>query len=196
MSAEDIQRYLTGAWRLMAGRPDGMMLLDLSADGFWNSFAAILLALPPLGLTWIASAGDMVLGIEGASRAGIVARLAVADIGGWILPIVGLALVARPAGIADRFVAYVVATNWGSVLIVWLMVPAAIVRSIAPDAGEFAMLLSLVMFILSMALTWRLTTMAIGRGAAAGSAVFAGMFVASLLVLFFLQSLLGLSPAG
>jgi hypothetical protein len=47
-----------------------------------------------------------------------------------------------------------------------------------------------------MALTWRLTTMAIGRGAAAGSAVFAGMFVASLLVLFFLQSLLGLSPAG
>ncbi|RWK98057.1 MAG: transporter, partial [Mesorhizobium sp.] len=45
----------------------------------------------------------------------------------------------------------------------------------------------------SMILTWRMTNVAIGRGAAVGSAVFAGMFVASLVVLFVLQALLGIA---
>lgn len=192
MSLDEIQRNLTGAWRLMAGRADGMALLDLTADGFWNSFFAILLALPPLGLGWIALAGDLTAGIEHASRAGIVARLAIADLGAWVLPIAGMGLVARQAGIAGRFVHYVVATNWGSALIVWLMVPPSIVRAVAPEAADFATLLSLVVFGISMALTWRLTSLAIGRGAAIGSAVFAAMFFASLIVLFSLQSLLGL----
>jgi hypothetical protein len=44
-----------------------------------------------------------------------------------------------------------------------------------------------------MVLIWRMTNAAIGKGAATGSAVFAGMFVASLMVLFILQGLLGLS---
>ena len=35
---------LTGAWRLMLGKADGLRLLDLSADGFWNSFFAIVVA--------------------------------------------------------------------------------------------------------------------------------------------------------
>ena len=46
-SAENIQLYLTGAWRMMMGKADGLRLLDLSVDGFWNSFFAIVIALPP-----------------------------------------------------------------------------------------------------------------------------------------------------
>jgi hypothetical protein len=37
-----------------------------------------------------------------------------------------------------------------------------------------------------------MTNAAIGKGAAIGSAVFAGMFVASLIVIFTLQALLGI----
>lgn len=196
MPPEDIQRNLTGAWRLMAGRADGMMLLDLSADGFWNSFLAIVLALPALGLGWIAMAGDMIVDVQGMSRAGLVGRLAVADLAAWTLPLVGLAVAARPAGIADRFVHYVVATNWGSALIVWLMVPAAILRTVAPEATEFATLVSWIAFVLSMVLTWRLTNAAIDRGAAIGTAVFVAMFFASLFVFFGVQSLLGVSPSA
>ena len=47
-SANEIQAGLTGAWRMMLGRSDGIGLLDLSADGFWNSFFAMIVALPPL----------------------------------------------------------------------------------------------------------------------------------------------------
>ncbi|TIT58985.1 MAG: transporter, partial [Mesorhizobium sp.] len=49
------------------------------------------------------------------------------------------------------------------------------------------------LFAVSMILTWRMTNAVIGRGAAVGTAVFAGMFVASLVLLFGLQALLGIT---
>ena len=48
LSADETQASLTGAWRLMLGKADGLRLLDLSADGFWNSFFAIIVATPAL----------------------------------------------------------------------------------------------------------------------------------------------------
>ena len=50
---DDIQKYLYGAWQLLLGRREGMKLLDLSADGFWNSFYAIVLALPAMFVGWV-----------------------------------------------------------------------------------------------------------------------------------------------
>ena len=38
---------------MMLGKPDGLRLLDLSADGFWNSFFAIVGALPALIAGWV-----------------------------------------------------------------------------------------------------------------------------------------------
>src|SRR5690554_1689658 len=97
---ERIQQYLTGAWRMMMGKPDGLRLLDLSADGFWNSFFAIVVALPALMVGWTGIASEL-----GASpdlyggRFSILLRLAVVDLGAWVLPLAGLALVAPQAGI-------------------------------------------------------------------------------------------------
>ena len=194
-SGADIQKSLTGAWRMMMGKPDGLLLLDLSADGFWNSFFAIVVALPALALSWISVADDLMLHLVGITKFSVVARLAVVDIGTWILPLVGLALAARPAGIPDRFVHYVVASNWGSAILLWLMLPAALVRLLAPAAHDFAALVTLLSYGVTLVLAWRLTNVAIGRGPALGSAVFGGMFVASLLVLYLLQHLVGLSPS-
>src|SRR5262245_64178864 len=106
-AAEDIQRYLTGAWRLMMGKPDGLRLLDISADGFWNSFFAIVIALPALAASWIAVANDFGQAADIApSRLSILLRLALVDLGAWVLPLGALALAARKAGIADRLVHY------------------------------------------------------------------------------------------
>jgi len=193
MRVEEGRQGILGAFRLMTGRADGLQMLDISADGFWNSFYAVLLALPPLVLGWSSIAADFADG--DMSRGGVLSRLAIVDIGSWLVPIVFLAVAARPAGIGDRFVHYVVASNWGSALLVWLMVPAAVVRIVAPQAVELSSFLSFVLFIVSQVLVWRLTTLSIGKGAAVGSAVFAGMFAASLVTLFALQSLVGLSSS-
>ena len=51
---DDVVRFFNGAFLLMAGKADGLKRLDLSADGFWQSFAAVIVALPPLALSWLA----------------------------------------------------------------------------------------------------------------------------------------------
>ncbi|WP_353643371.1 transporter [Mesorhizobium sp. WSM2239] len=195
-SAAEIQRYLTGAWRLMTGKPDGLLLLDISADGFWNSFFAIVVALPALFVGWIGVANEIADEPLTGGRLSILLRLAAIDLSAWILPLIALAIAAPLAGIGARFVHYVVASNWGSALIIWLMLPAALLRLISPSSSDLAALLSIGLFGLSMVLTWRLTNVVIGRGPAIGTAVFAGMFIASLAVLFLLQAALGIQVPG
>ena len=193
LSGTEIQSGLTGAWRLMMGRADGLRLLDLTADGFWNSFFAIIVALPPMALGWVLLADHIAGNAESVSRGSLFLGYALTDLGTWLLPLAGFAVAARPAGIADRFVPYVVASNWGSALLAWLTLPPAIVTLFAPTATDVIALLKLLFFGLSLLFGWRLTNAVIDRGAALGTAVFAGMFAASLIILLLLQALLGLS---
>lgn len=194
--ADDIQRALTGAWQMMTtGRQDGLRMLDLSADGFWNSFFAIVVALPPLVAGWAPIAAELTGADAGFSaRLSVLVRLAIVDIGAWLLPLAALAAFAGQVGIRDRFVHYVVATNWGAALFAWFMLPAALLRLFRPDAGEFAVALSLGIFFACLVLAWRLTNAALGKGAAMASGVFTAMLLASFITLFTLQNLLGIAP--
>lgn len=192
LSADETQASLTGAWRLMLGKTDGLRLLDLSADGFWNSFYAMIFAVPALIVGWVGIANEIGDPDVFAGRLTMLFRLAAVDFGAWVLPLIGLALVAPHAGIGERFVAYVVASNWASAIIAWLMLPPALIRLFLP-ASDAAGFLSLFCFLLSMVLTWRMTNAVIGKGAAIGTAVFVGMFLISLVVVFGLQALLGIT---
>jgi hypothetical protein len=192
LSADETYASLAGAWRLMFGKADGLRLLDLSADGFWNSFFAIVVAAPALIVGWVGIANEIGDPEAFAGRLGMLIRLATVDIGAWVLPLVALALVAPRAGIGGRFVHYVVASNWASAIVAWLMLPSALLRLFLPSTSEISSLVSLFLFALSALLTWRMTNASIGKGAAVGTAVFVGMFIASLLVLFGLQALLGI----
>jgi hypothetical protein len=193
-SAEEIQRYLTGAWRLATGRPDGLTMLDTSADGFWNSFFAIVVAFPALIVGWVSAANGLG-GDSFGGRLSVLFRLGVVDLLTWIVPIALLAALARPVGIAHRFVPYVVATNWASALFIWMMLPPALVNLFWPAAQQATVPVSLLVFAVTLVLSWRVTNAALGMGAAVASAVFAGMFGASLALLLMLQPLFGLSPA-
>ncbi|WP_269930927.1 transporter [Aminobacter sp. HY435] len=193
LAGDEIQQNLAGAWRLMLGKADGLRLLDLSADGFWNSFFAILVAAPALIVGWVGVSDELSLqGPALVGRFGIILRLAMIDIGAWVVPLAAFALVASRAGVGDRFVHYVVASNWASAIIAWLMLPAALIRMLLPTAQDLITLVSLLLFGLSMVLSWRMTNAVIGKGTAVGSAVFAAMFVVSLIVLLSLQALFGI----
>lgn len=189
----EIQQYLVGSWRMMTGRPDGIKLLDISADGFWNSFFAIGIALPALIAGWVAVADSFVASpATFGDKLSIVLRLAMVDLGSWIIPLVLFAAFARPAGLSDRLAHYVISNNWGSVLVAWMMLPPTLLRLLFPAIGDLASAISIGLFILSLVLTWRLTNSALGKGAGVATAVFGAMFVASLVVLYTLQSALGL----
>jgi len=192
-TGEQIQQYVNGAWRLMMGRPDGAQLLDISADGFWNSFFAMLVALPPMAVGWVAMA-NQIGGDAFGARLGVVFRLVFVDLVTWVFPLVALAAAARFVGIAQRYVAYVVASNWGSVVFLWLMVIPSLMDLVWPSGRDVTAVVSLLLLFATMVLSWRLTNAVLGMGAAVATGVFAAMFLFSLVLMITLQSLLGLTP--
>ncbi len=193
-SAEEIQQYLTGAWRMMLGKRDGLKLLDLSVDGFWNSFFAMLVAVPPLIVGWVGFANQFTAYSQGfGSRLSVVLRVATVDFTIWVLPLVALAVLAPRVGLADRFVHLVVAGNWASALTAWIMLPPSLLDLFVPAAGDITNLLSFLLFIVTIVLSWRLTNVALDKGPTVATAVFAGMFVLSVVVLVVMQAAFGLS---
>ncbi|HEY5819576.1 MAG TPA: transporter [Mesorhizobium sp.] len=196
ISADEIQAGLTGAWRLMLGKPDGVRLLDLSADGFWNSFFAMLVALPPLFAMWTSLAIDVSpAGAEFGPRLSLLLRLAFIDFAAWVVPLVALAAVASRVGLGDRFVPYTVATNWASGIVAWMTVPPVVLAAIFPAADDAAALLWLPVFVASLILVWRLTNAVLGKGASIATALFAAMIAVSLTVVYGLDFLLGIPVA-
>ena len=196
-STDDIYRQLTGVWQMMTGKPDGIRLLDLSADGFWNSFFAIVVAVPALIVGWVTIANDLgqypdMFG----SKLSILLRLAAVDLAAWIVPLAAFVFAAPLLGIGDRIVHFIVSSNWGTALLVWVTLPPALLRLFMHDGGDFVTLLSLALFGLSLVLTWRLTNAALNTGAAVATAVFLAMTFASLVVPLMLLMLLGLSQPG
>ncbi len=195
--AVDVQRSLAASWRMMTGRADAVRLHDLSVDGFWNSFFAIAVALPPLTVAWVASVDSIVIQGDGfASRLSAVLRLALVDLLVWVLPLAAFAAAAPLAGLQSRFVHYVVATNWGGAIFAWLMLPPSLIWMVTGELSDLVAFLSLAIFGASMVLSWRLTHAALGRGPAIATAVFFAMLGFSFLTLFALQSLLGLSGSA
>lgn len=191
-SLDEIQSYLAAAWDLMRGRPDALRRLDLSADGFWNSFLAIPLAAPPLLLIWIAATNNLMAHDSVThTRGGIILSNVLVDLVGWTFPLVALGVVARWMGVADRFVAYVVASNWGSVIIAWLALPMALAMLTAPGTSLDTSL-QLAYLALNLVLMWRLTNAAIAKGPGMATAVFLFVVVISIFATIFLQSALGL----
>ena len=63
----------------MLGKADGLRLLDLSADGFWNSFFAIVVAAPALIVGWVGIANEIGDPDAFAGRFGMLMRLATVD---------------------------------------------------------------------------------------------------------------------
>ncbi|MFP1630106.1 transporter [Zhengella sp. ZM62] len=191
LDADYVQAHLSAAWRIMAtAKGDALARMDISAEGFWRSFWSILLALPPMLLSWVAAAPDF---SDGSALSATVLRLGLADLAAWLLPIALLALIGNGIGMGRSFAAYVIATNWGSAILVWLAVPPALVRLLSPGEPDPSGFLSLTIFLVSLALGWRITHGSIGRDAMYSTAIFIGMAVTSVLVLVAMHSLLGLT---
>ncbi|HSG94937.1 MAG TPA: hypothetical protein VLA28_05420, partial [Afifellaceae bacterium] len=113
---------LSGAWDVMNGRAEGLNKLDLTIDGFWRSFGAIVLILP---VALIAMASERVIlpavgGEVVALTGGYVVLRLIAVVVDWLAFPAILALLARPMGIARRFVPYIVARNWAAVPVAFM----------------------------------------------------------------------------
>ena len=179
-SFEMILNYFSGAAMLMSGRGEGLRRLNLSADGFWQSFSAILVALPPMALSWIEFEGvERQDPVDDAGALTIYGAHVFADLLAWLLPIFVLIIIARRVGYARKVVPVVVATNWGGALLSWVFAPYWLLILAFGPGGAMA-LIGLLVTIASIALTVRLIFFATGRDMAGAAAITVLMIVASL----------------
>jgi hypothetical protein len=118
---------------------------------------------------------------------------AVSDVAVWLIPLAGFLYLASRSPIKDRIIAYVVATNWASALILWLVWPVSMLSLLVPSAKEVVDSLGLMVFVASLVFSWRITDAALDKGAAVTSAVFFSMFAGSIAVLLAMQSILNLT---
>lgn len=189
-----IEANILAAWRVIRGRPGAMNGLDLSADGFWRSFMAMPVAAPALFLSWVSYRRFFdAAGAEPMSWPLYLAAMAAHDALTWVLPLVLLALAARPIGISDRFVPYVVANNWATVIFSYLLVPGPILVLTFPAAAGLSALVSLLAFGLVLALGYRVARISLDRTAGIALAIYLGLLVVGFALSSVLQNLFGLS---
>ncbi|WP_407048544.1 hypothetical protein [Methyloraptor flagellatus] len=115
----EIRAGLIGSWQLLKGDPRGMTYFDTSIEGFFRSFWVFVLLLVPFA---ISIGGEYKMEIakfadpRGFPTIFYIVMQAIAYLVMWFAFPAVLALLARPLGIAERYVPYIVARNWTSTI--------------------------------------------------------------------------------
>lgn len=154
---DEIVRSLAAAFDLFLDRPGAMRGFDVSVEGFWRSFAAVILVVPSYALAVLAERRLAAAVDPDAAVQDGVSFLVQNAIGlglDWIaLPLI-LALVARPLGIARHYPEFVVARNWGAVLAAAPFGAIGLLILLGLLGGELADLLMLAALIIVLRYTY------------------------------------------
>ena len=133
-----LRENLTGAWQVMLGRPDGLSRLDTSLEGFWRSFAAVILVVPFAVLA--VSSDAMLSAAEGLDVPPMTGRTftlqGIAILCDWFAFPLVFAIIAPPFGLSSRYVPFIVTRNWAAVIIGAMVgvIPALHIVGIIPTA--------------------------------------------------------------
>jgi hypothetical protein len=181
ITRDEIARSLSGSWALVQNRPDAMRHFDVSLDGFWRSFQAIILIAPIYALTAMADRRAMLsdaIADETFSDSAFITAKAITLGLDWItLPII-LAVVAGPLGIQRGYTAYVVARNWTTVLLILPFAAIALIEMIGLISIEIAALLTFV----ALAAVFRVSYVVARRALNTGMDIAVGIVVLDFLV--------------
>ena len=171
-------RALYGAYRLARFDPSGMNWFDATIRGFWGSFAAAVWVAPLyvtiLALRPTASADDATLRF--------ILIKGIAYLVGWLAFPVMMITVTRVMGRWERFVPFLVAYNWCSVLqnVLYASVIALAAMGLLP--AKAATFLSLVALGLVLGYSWFVARIALRIPPTAAGGVVAIDFFLGLLI--------------
>jgi hypothetical protein len=165
VTADEVHRSLKGALDLLNRQVDGLKAFDLSERGFWRSFAAISLTIPAyvvsvafersrLGLASPEQGMFDSLWLDLALAFGHVASFAA-------LPL-AMIWITRRLRLTDRYVPFVIVTNWITALgLIVLSVPA-ILMLVGWAPPPLASLFTLCFGIVILRLQWFATKVTLG----------------------------------
>jgi len=190
-TAEEISRSMTGAWQLFRGQDAGMKAFDVSFAGFWRSFTVIIL-MAPLYAIAIYGQRAIILSAHDLSPAdfpdqAFITFQLINIVVDWVTYPIIVALLAGPLGIADRYVAFIVARNWTSVIALVPYIVPSLLFSLGLVSVPIATILTLVA--IGVVLRYRYVTTRAALGAP--MPVTAGLVVLDLVLGMILGQLVG-----
>ncbi|MFN0262309.1 hypothetical protein ACKTEK_00370 [Tepidamorphus sp. 3E244] len=152
LSLADIRAGFSGAIAIAQNQPDPMNRFDLTFEGFWKSFLAILVVIPALAIympaEWaIIAEQDAALNVTAERAVGryIAVQVVVTAIDWLAFPLIVL-LFARQLGIENKVAGYITAQNWTAALANLILVAPAILYAGGVVPGAIAGFMSLALF--------------------------------------------------
>ena len=139
--------HLESVIGVIAGRPGALERMDISSDGFWRSFSAIIVALPALFFGWVIGAVTALADTPSGSLASLIARDAVLESVAWFLPIAVFAVIVKPLGFGARFAHLIVVRNWSNALFSYVLALYFIALMVLPASGTPMLLAGIVLIV-------------------------------------------------
>lgn len=185
LAADDVTRSLAASWRLLQADAKALPDLDLSRDGFWRSYLALVLVVP--SMIPALAAERMLAGLSNSGglfdAPGLIAAIVTAEI---------LAILAVPAlmvGLVPnlthnpRFTGFIIAWNWAGILSAALMAVPAAVFALGWSNPGIAGFQSLAFAAIVLRLRYCVARAAFGPGSGVAGAIACASLVADYVVL-------------
>ncbi len=179
LSAREAAFALYGAYRLARFDARGMTYFETSIEGFWRSFYAAVIVAPFYAVLLLMRHAVDTTGV-GAVRFGSIE--AIAYVIAWVAFPLAMVPLARVLDREERYLGYIVAYNWASVLQNGLYLPLVMLRVAGTISVETAQTLGLIAISLILVYTWFITKVALTVGAGTAAALVALSLVLSVLV--------------
>lgn len=196
MTLDEILTQVDATASLMMGRTQrGWSRLDVTADGFLNSFYAIPVCFPAFLVTWLSHAAWIAQGGGTRSVGYIVIALGVLELLGWASMIALFFVLANAMRWRDRFVPVVVGVNWALVVVAYMQaVPATM--ALVMGLGEGIAFISLIVIVVTLVAFARVLNATMERPIPVVGGVFLATVALSLLVTSWGHALFGIFDAA
>lgn len=183
VTADEVNRSFRGALDLLNSRVEGLKSFDMSERGFWRSFAAIWLTLP----AYIVSLAfeRLRLGLIQPDRTlldsiWIDLVVALGHVAGFVALPVAMIWITRSVRLTDRYVPFVIVTNWITVLGLLVLSVPAMLLLLGWATPSLASLFGIAFSIIVLRLQWFATKATLGiSGLAAFAVVLLGLVLNS-----------------
>jgi hypothetical protein len=141
----EVTRSIHGAWRIARMDPGALKFFDLSIDGFWRSFIALLIVAPFYIMFLILNHGnqpglELPTGPVVSTEFYVTVKL-IAYIIGWLAFPLIMVPISRLLDLSQNYVAYVIVWNWSNVLVMAVILPTVLMFPPATEAGQSAKLI-------------------------------------------------------
>ena len=157
-SWSEISYGVFGAWRLFRLDPKGMTYFDTSLEGFWKSFFAAELVAPAYAIIVAMELSRAETIIHPAS---IVIIQTLAYVINWVAFPLASYYVIQNMGREARFVGYIVAFNWSSVIQMAILLPYSLLAASGVLPDPMTSLIGLAATLVVLGYLWFITRTAL-----------------------------------